>query len=306
MPRSAVESDSNGTPRFPLSNTAPAASMLMSPTTENTDPTPSRWRRVLRGEPMRAVLSELRPIDWLFAVVPCAVFAALLVTCWVMQLDLVVSSWFYCDQTECWPLKHTQPFAWCYHNGCTPAILLGATGLTLGILALVIQPLSRVRKPGLFLGLTLAIGPGILVNAVLKPNIARPRPYQTTVFGGQEQFAYSGSMSLQGSRSFPSGHASMGFFFMTPALLFYRRRPGLASVVFFLGMAYGLLIGAARIVQGAHFTSDVVGSALCVYGTGVAVLFVRACLKQLDATTEANSPKILTISPKSGSARHAA
>lgn len=267
----------------------------MNHTAETDDRPNNRWRRVLRGEPVRAVLGQLRPIDWLFAVAPCVVFATLLVTCWTIEIDLVVSRWFYCDQTEAWPLKHAQPFAWCYHNGCTPAILIGATGLTIGLLALLIAPLSRVRKPALFLGLTLALGPGILVNAVLKPNVARPRPYQTTVFGGQEQFAYTGSMALSGSRSFPSGHASMGFFFMTPALLLYRKRPGLAAAVFFLGLSYGTLIGVARIVQGAHFTSDVVGSALCVYGAGVLVLFVRACRNHLDSTTEAGKPKVLPI-----------
>lgn len=252
------------------------------------------------------MLGELRPVDWLFAVVPCVVFASLLVACWVSQLDPVVSRWFYCEQTDCWPLKHTQPFAWCYHNGCTPAILLGGVGLTLGMLALVVAPLSRVRKPGLFLGLTLALGPGVLINAVLKPNVARPRPYQTTTFGGEERFAYAGTISLKGSRSFPSGHASMGFFFMTPALLFYRKRPGLAAVVFGLGLSYGTLIGVARIAQGAHFTSDVVGSALVVYGTGVAVLFVRACRKHLDATPTAEGAKILTLPPTTGSSQRAA
>lgn len=240
----------------------------------------------MRGDAARRVWRAIEPIDWLFAGLPIAVFGMLFVVCLFAEADVAISGWFYCDQTDCWPLKNVEPFAWCYRNGCTPAVLLGAAGLTLGLLALVAPSLQKIRKPALFLGLTLAIGPGVLVNAVLKPNVARPRPYQTVDFGGEEAFVYVGAASSSGNHSFPSGHASMGFFFMTPALLLYRRRPGLAVVVLAFGFSYGALIGAARIVQGAHFASDVLGSALCVYTTGVVLLFVRACVKQAHAPVE--------------------
>ena len=40
-----------------------------------------------------------------------------------------------------------------------------------------------------FLALTLALGPGLLVNGLIKEHSHRPRPFQTQDFGGTWQFS---------------------------------------------------------------------------------------------------------------------
>ena len=61
----------------------------------------------------------------------------------------------------------------------------------------------------------------------------------------------------------------MGFCLMAPAFVFYRRRPRLAAGFLLLGLAGGLMIGAARVVAGCHFPSDVLWAGGIVYFTAL-------------------------------------
>ena len=79
----------------------------------------------------------------------------------------------------------------------------------------------------------------------------------------------------------------MGFYLMTPALLLYRRRPRLAVAILLAGLAYGGLIGFARVVQGGHFVTDVLASALIVYASGAAVLLLLRQIRD-DRSTQSS------------------
>jgi membrane-associated phospholipid phosphatase len=67
----------------------------------------------------------------------------------------------------------------------------------------------------------------------------------------------------------------MGFYLMVPAFLLYRRHGLLARACILLGLLAGLALGVTRVLQGAHFPSDVLWSAGFVYltGLGLAGLF---------------------------------
>ena len=75
----------------------------------------------------------------------------------------------------------------------------------------------------------------------------------------------------QDEASFPSGHASMGFYLMAPAFVCYRRRPRLALGFLLLGLISGGIIGMARVVAGGHFPSDIVWAGGVVYFTALAL-----------------------------------
>lgn len=113
-----------------------------------------------------------------------------------------------------------------------------------------------------FLSLSLILGPGILVNALLKNNsIGRARPSQITEFGGQADFtrAFEYSGACDSNCSFVSGHASMGFFFIGLGWLMQSKR------WFYIGLGIGVIVGITRIVQGGHFLSDTVFALWAVY-----------------------------------------
>jgi len=193
----------------------------------------------------------------------------------VTEADLVLSRPFYGGAKEAWPLLHAQPWKGFYCLGCLPGLVLGIGGLALSLMGSFWSRLRGWRRAGLFLGTFLLIGPGLLVNLAIKPQWSRPRPHQVTAFGGDREYLAVGRMGdYEDSRSFPSGHAAMGFFLMAPAFLLYPRHRRLALVFMLLGLGGGAVMGLTRIVQGRHFASDVLASAAVIYFTGLLLYFL--------------------------------
>lgn len=133
---------------------------------------------------------------------------------------------------------------------------------TIVFLALLGWLLSSVRSswrkwrlPMAFVVLAGALGPGLLVNSGFKDNWQRARPYQVQPFGGTQQFTRAAVMTDQCNNncSFVSGHVACGFF-LASLMLIQRRRQVLWGAV---GVAGGLVIGFARMADGAHWLSDV-------------------------------------------------
>ena len=190
--------------------------------------------------------------------------------------DLIISRPFFVSQGTMsesrshWPLKVAQPWKSLYEHGVYPAWIIGTGGLVVWVVSFFWSKLKSWRDPGLFFALMLALGPGLLVNGIFKPYWGRPRPHQTIPFAGNKEYLPVGDKGnvFEGA-SFPSGHASMGFYLMAPAFVLYWRRPRWAAMFLVLGLAGGTIMGAARIVAGSHFASDVVWSAAVVYFTGL-------------------------------------
>jgi membrane-associated PAP2 superfamily phosphatase len=186
------------------------------------------------------------------------------------NIDIAVASLFFRAPNN-WPWQNTSLPQMIYQYGTLPAWLMCVGGLVVGIAA---WPLHReAARCGLFLFLVVALGPGLIVNGVLKPNWHRPRPNQIVRFGGTKQYV---PVLIRGQsdeddtyKSFPCGHASMGFALGAPALLLARRHPRGAIAFLCLGLAAGMGLGMARIVQGRHFVSDVLWALVPVYLSGL-------------------------------------
>jgi lipid A 4'-phosphatase len=147
------------------------------------------------------------------------------------------------------------------------AVVVGVPAFYL-VSALRRRPLARIDGPAAaFLLLSLAFGPGLVVNAAFKDHWGRARPAQVTEFGGTRQFTAAPLPADQCARncSFPAGHPAVGFYLVSFAFLVRearRRRLAIGAA-----MAAGGLIGLVRLMQGGHFLSDVVFSGLIVYAT---------------------------------------
>jgi lipid A 4'-phosphatase len=122
-------------------------------------------------------------------------------------------------------------------------------------------------RAAIYLALALALGPGLLVNGILKEHWGRARPSQVIEFGGDKQFTPALVPAHQCERncSFSSGHAALGFSLVAFAFLVPDRRRRRLAVA--AAIAAGSLFGLGRIIQGGHFLSDVVVSGLLVTGT---------------------------------------
>jgi lipid A 4'-phosphatase len=184
------------------------------------------------------------------------------------QIDLLTSGLFY-SAGRGFLLKKWPPVEWLYHS--VPWLAWGivvAVGVGAAWLFLVERPLWRLdRKTLCFLALSTALGPGLIVNTILKDHWGRARPEQIEAFGGTRQFTPAPLPAAQcpTNCSFPSGHAALGFSLVAFAFLLPGGAPRRRATGAALG--FGALIGLVRIVQGAHFLSDVVYAGLIVYGT---------------------------------------
>jgi lipid A 4'-phosphatase len=190
--------------------------------------------------------------------------------------DLVISAAFYDASAGVWPLFSAPLFRFLFDYGQVPGIVIGAVGLGVAAAGNVSRYLYGCRYSGLFLAAVLLLGPGLLVNGTLKPLWGRPRPVQCAAFGGGQAFTPVGTFGdwnvREMHKSFPCGHASIGFFLAVPAFLVWRKRHTRTAVVLFAcGTGYGLLMGLARVAQGRHFASDVLWSAAIVYFTALAL-----------------------------------
>src|SRR3954465_8753900 len=121
-------------------------------------------------------------------------------------------------------------------------------------LVLLRRPLWRLdRKTLMFLVAAIALGPGLIVNTVLKDHWGRARPSQVAEFGGARQFTAAPLLAAQCERNcaFVSGHAALGFSLVSFALLLPfggRRKTAIAAA-----LGFGALVGLARIAGGRHF-----------------------------------------------------
>jgi len=128
--------------------------------------------------------------------------------------------------------------------------------------------LLALRRRGDALFVLLVVPSGSVVNHLIKHTLERPRPGLAATPGLPTDFA------------FPSGHvATAALLYGVLALLALRHAPhpavrGLAVAAAGLLVA---LVGASRVVLGAHHASDVAGGALLGIGwIAVGVLVARA------------------------------
>jgi len=118
-----------------------------------------------------------------------------------------------------------------------------------------------LSHPALYLLFAAVIGPGLLVNCGLKEHFGRARPCQILEFGGNK--AFTGPLRItnecEHNCSFSSGHAAMGYYFSSISYVVPKPYQG---ITFLCGIIFGSIIGLGRVVQGAHFLSDVIFSGL--------------------------------------------
>lgn len=116
----------------------------------------------------------------------------------------------------------------------------------------------------LFLLASLALGPGLLVNGVLKENSHRPRPEQTVEFGGRWQFRPFEKFDGECRRncSFVSGEVATSAWTLAPALL---APPPFRVLAVGAALGFTAATAALRLSFGGHYLSDVLLAALFTF-----------------------------------------
>lgn len=182
-----------------------------------------------------------------------------------------------------WHYARDLPWRRLYDYGEIPTILLALGALALLGLEVLGKISTNYRKPCLVIILTVILAPGLIVNGLLKPQWGRPRPAELVRFGGSGHYRTVWQPGKPGDgKSFPSGHCASAFSIASLAA-FYPWHPWFGASMLVGGVAYGVLMGAARIVQGGHYPTDVLWA-------GVIVLVVISLLYYVVLRIPENGP----------------
>jgi lipid A 4'-phosphatase len=191
-------------------------------------------------------------------------------------VDLFVTGLFYSPK-DWFFWRYAAPLE--FVRKALPTLILGVAGylVLIGLANILFKDrlLGVTPRVMVYLGSTLALGPGLVVNALFKDHWGRARPTQIVEFGGRARFSGPFVLSDQcaDNCSFASGHAAVAFWTVALALILPPawRAKGVA-----LALVFGLATGLVRVIQGAHFYSDVVTAGLVT--VGLAILLRRPIL----------------------------
>lgn len=174
-----------------------------------------------------------------------------------------------------WPAGAQFPWTFLYNWGPVPSFVLAGIATIALLAGFFMQKIAGCRRKAIFILLFLALGPGLVVNVLLKDQLGRARPREVIEFGGSHQFTqFWQPGTAGGNSSFPSGHAAIAFFMIAPWFVLRDEKRAVASGFLVFGLSLGILVGIARILQGGHFVTDVIWSAGLIYlvGGGLALV----------------------------------
>ena len=171
--------------------------------------------------------------------------------------DLSVSKLFFSDG---WPWHRDEVFTTIFYRlpKLVPAIV--ATVLLVRLAVVLAQGRRILEEEASRRALYVVIAMGACAAAVwwLKSTTGVACPWSVEPFGGALPMTDPafGLTDVPG-RCWPSGHAGTGFVFIAFYFALKDVRPRAAAGALLFAVAFGLLCGAVRVMEGAHFVSHV-------------------------------------------------
>jgi lipid A 4'-phosphatase len=156
-----------------------------------------------------------------------------------------------------------------------PAVLAIA-----GKLILSRRPMLVPGRAAVLMTATLALGPGLVTNLILKNHWGRPRPIDVTAFAGDQQFVpwWDPRGACLENCSFVAGEPSGAFWTLAPAAL---TPPAWRPLAYGVAIVFGAGIGLVRMAGGGHFFSDVVFSGIFTF---LIIWLMHGCIFRWPAT----------------------
>jgi lipid A 4'-phosphatase len=182
------------------------------------------------------------------------------------SFDLDLSALFFNRATMFFPVGG-RPWEQHAREGARLLITLIALPPIIAILGKLVMPRRRMLIGGraaLFLVLTLAIGPGVVANTILKDHWGRVRPIDTLEFGGSDRFTpwWDPRGQCDNNCSFIAGEPSGAFWVLAPAAM---APPQWRLLAYGGVIAFGSALGVLRMAAGGHFFTDVVFAGIIMY-----------------------------------------
>lgn len=182
------------------------------------------------------------------------------------EIDLWVAALFYNGENDFWLRQSLLTYI--KNDYLRPAVgVIAVSGLVYYIYHRLTGRPSKVKKLARygFLLVCIALSTGFVVHTIFKENFGRARPKQVIEFAGDRQFTPALLPAQQCARncSFVSGDASAGYVFLALALYAAKRRKFWICTTLAIGFGLGVL----RLMNGAHFLSDILYAGVFTSGT---------------------------------------
>lgn len=216
------------------------------------------------GQARRAI--PWRDYAW-FAGVPLLAAVVLFVLVEYTGIDRAFSDLFFDPVAKKFPLRHDWFLEVIGHHWAKYVlVVISFASLAAVLFSFGVAALRPYRRPLLFLFLAMTIGP--MVVGHLKDTTNKHCPYDLDIYGGyapHKSLLETADPGVERGRCWPGGHASGGFALMGLFFIWRHQRPRLALAGLGIGLGYGLMLGLGRTVQGAHFFSHNLWSAIIVW-----------------------------------------
>jgi membrane-associated PAP2 superfamily phosphatase len=192
-----------------------------------------------------------------------------------------VAAWFFHPEhpADVWPEQHAWLWRWLYDYALPFTIFCGTLALAAYSASYFHPAIRKYRRQALYILLVIVIGPGLLVNLIVKDHWGRPRPVHLKQFGGHYDYVPPLKLGHTPDKSFVCGHCSVGYAFF--ALYFLSQNHKLTYFILTLGLSWTL--GFTRMTAGGHFLSDILWSGYLVFLVAFALYYgwyVRGDTKQ--------------------------
>lgn len=206
---------------------------------------------------------RIRPSTLALLLIAIATLTIVMLLTWMPDLDMSLAQRLFDPISKKFPAASITSLEILRQQGAASIAgvlaCIGAAMLTKFLLPR--RPLLIPGRAIIFLALTLAIGPGLLVNVALKSHWGRPRPVEIVQFGGHEHFVpwWRSDGACTSNCSFVSGETSIAAWLFAPAVLL---PPPWRAAAMGAAAIFTLTIGAVRMAFGGHFFTDVAFGAL--------------------------------------------
>ncbi|WP_440805574.1 phosphatase PAP2 family protein [Pseudomonas syringae] len=205
-----------------------------------------------------------RPINpWIYLGIP-AVVALILVLLELTSLDMDIAKLAFDPVSEQFIGRHSYFLEDILHDRAKQLVMLFGVLAMIGFAAsFKVQRLMPWRRELGCLVLSMALSTAFVTPVKVVTSVQCP--WSLTEFGGQE--TYSELLSPRPAtdkpgRCWPGGHAATGFTLFALFFMLRDRRPRLAKLGLALALGLGSIFSAGRMLQGAHFFSHNIWTAV--------------------------------------------
>nr|WP_314482364.1 phosphatase PAP2 family protein [uncultured Pseudomonas sp.] len=217
-----------------------------------------------------------RPLNlWLYLGIPVATMLALVALEWT-SVDMDVANLFFDTATGQFIGRHSYWLENILHDRVKQGVIvLGVIALAVFVASFLIRGLFSWRRE---LGcLVLALGVSTAFVTPLKKLTQVQCPWSLTQFGGSE--TYSKLLEPRPATDkpglcWPGGHATTGFCLFALFFALRDRKPRLARVALAVALLAGTVLSVGRMMQGAHFLSHNVWTAVFCWLIGLSAYYL--------------------------------